>query len=255
MSAIAAILQGSASGDAASQGGVADLVVRAQALWDQAVVVWVDGGPAMVAIAINAFVMFALGLHVQLSLRARGFLSVSERTWRRWIEEPDRRKGPVGRILDAALESTSVQAATQYFGALRTTENAPFTRDLRMMRICISTAPLLGLFGTVTGMLATFGALATGAGGEKTMAQIAEGISEALITTETGLVVALPGLFFQYQLARKHERYKAFLAQLESAVVQHVFARTRAAAATVATAPALDDAASSTEPELAPAAH
>jgi biopolymer transport protein ExbB/TolQ len=45
---------------------------------------------------------------------------------------------------------------------LRATEVAPFERDLRVMKICVGAAPLLGLFGTVTGMLATFGALASG---------------------------------------------------------------------------------------------
>ena len=84
------------------------------------------------------------------------------------------------------------------------------------MRICVSAAPLVGLLGTVMGMLDTFGALAVGTGGDKTMGLVAAGISEALITTETGLVIALPGLFFQYQLQRGHDRYKAFLAHLET---------------------------------------
>jgi biopolymer transport protein ExbB len=55
------------------------------------------------------------------------------------------------------------------------------------------------------------------------MGMIAKGISEALITTETGLVVALPGLFFRYQLVRKHERYKAFLAHLETVCTQKLY--------------------------------
>ncbi len=91
------------------------------------------------------------------------------------------------------------------------------------MKICVSAAPLLGLLGTVTGMLATFGALASGSGGDKTMGLVAKGISEALITTETGLVIALPGLFFQYQLARRHERYKTFLAHLETVCTQTLY--------------------------------
>jgi biopolymer transport protein ExbB len=65
-------------------------------------------------------------------------------------------------------------------------------------------------------MLSTFAALASGGGGDETMNMVAAGISEALITTETGLVVALAGLFLQYRLARKHEEYKAFLAHLET---------------------------------------
>jgi biopolymer transport protein ExbB len=118
------------------------------------------------------------------------------------------------------MEAGDYKATANYFEGLRTTESAPFVRDLRVLKVTIGTAPLLGLFGTVTGMLATFGALATGSGGDQTMEQIAKGISEALITTETGLIVALPGLFVHYQLARSHERYKAFLARLETACNQ-----------------------------------
>ena len=84
---------------------------------------------------------------------------------------------------------------------------------------------LLGLLGTVTGMLATFAALGQGSGGDQAMAAISAGISEALITTETGLIIALPGLFFQYQMTRGYERYRAFLAQLESGCNQFVHRR------------------------------
>jgi biopolymer transport protein ExbB len=76
-------------------------------------------------------------------------------------------------------------------------------------------------------MLTTFGALASGSGGEKTMGMIAKGISEALITTETGLVIALPGLLFQHQLARHHEQYKAFLAHLETVCTQNLYKKLR----------------------------
>ena len=66
------------------------LLERARTFWGEAVDVWVHGGPAMVAIAANAFLLFAIGLHIQLALRERGFLSLSERKVRTWIEEPDR---------------------------------------------------------------------------------------------------------------------------------------------------------------------
>ena len=55
---------------------------------------------------------------------------------------------------------------------------------------------------------------------QKTLGMVAAGISEALITTETGLVIALPGLFFHFQLVRSYERYKAFLAHLETVCAQ-----------------------------------
>jgi biopolymer transport protein ExbB len=69
-------------------------------------------------------------------------------------------------------------------------------------------------------MLATFQALASGSGGQKTMDMVAGGISEALITTETGLIIALPGLILQHHLTRERDRYQAFLAHVESACAQ-----------------------------------
>jgi biopolymer transport protein ExbB len=59
-----------------------------------------------------------------------------------------------------------------------------------------ATAPMMGLFGTVTGMFFTFSAIAA-AGGSVSPAQLASGIKMALITTIFGLTVAMPvGVFF-----------------------------------------------------------
>jgi biopolymer transport protein ExbB len=237
------------------QAAVDAVIEQAYALWEQAAAIWLSGGWAMIAIAVNALVMFALGVHVFLKLRQKGFLSVREKTWRRWIRHPAERRGPIGELLDALAGAPSLKDLTASFEELRATEVAPFERDLRVMKICVGTAPLLGLLGTVTGMLATFGALSSGAGGEKTMGLVAEGISEALITTETGLVIALPGLFFQYQMARKHERYKAFLARLETACAQDLYKRLRgqgAAAAAPRPQPAASRASAADDPARRP---
>ncbi len=189
----------------------------------QAVEIWVSGGWAMYAIAVVALVMFAMGMHILLRLSEKGFTSVSEKTWRYWIDCPQERKGPIGQMLNFVMGGRSLDDMATFFEELHATEAAPFERDLRVMKICVGVAPLLGLLGTVTGMLATFAALAGGSGGEKTMAMVAQGISEALITTETGLVIALPGLFFQHQLGRKYNRYKALLAHLENVCTQTMF--------------------------------
>jgi biopolymer transport protein ExbB len=190
------------------------------ALWEQAVTIWLSGGWGMIALAVNALVMLVLGMHVLFKLREKGYQSVPEKTWRHWINHPTERRGPIGKLLDFVTGADSLKQTSVFFEELRTTEVAPFERDLHVMKICVSAAPLLGLLGTVTGMLATFGALATGSGGEKTMGLVAEGISEALVTTETGLIIALPGLFFQYQLSRRLERYKVFLTHLETICTQ-----------------------------------
>jgi biopolymer transport protein ExbB len=199
---------------------LATLEPRLREAWSDAYAIWLDGGWAMPFIALISLVLFAVGMSVWLRLLGKGHRGVPERTWRHWIENPEERRGKIGRLLDRVTGVDSAQAAQSAFTELRALELVPFERDLRVMKVCISAAPLLGLLGTVTGMLATFGALATGSGGEKTMAMIAGGISEALITTETGLVVALPGLFFQYQLVRRHQGYRAFLAHLETVCTQ-----------------------------------
>jgi biopolymer transport protein ExbB len=191
-------------------------------LWTQAIDIWTDGGWAMIALAVTAMVIFSLGCSVWLRLRDTGFQSLPEETWRQWIEYPALRRGHLGRIMDAVTGCRTIKDSELAFEDLRTSEIRPFERDLRLMRICVTAAPLLGLLGTVTGMLSTFGALASGGGGDETMSMVSAGISEALITTETGLVVALAGLFFQYQLTRTQQKYAAFLAHLETVWNQRI---------------------------------
>jgi biopolymer transport protein ExbB len=188
----------------------------------EAIQIWISGGWAMIALAANALILFAIGFHLWLRLRSRA-RSVPESRWRRWIDHPDERRGHVGRLIEFVMDSDDLKAVAVRFAELSATELAAYDRDLRFMRRAVSTAPLLGLLGTVTGMLATFAALASGSGGEKTMDMVASGISEALITTETGLVIALPGLFFQFHLTRLRDRYQAFLAHLETVCTQRLY--------------------------------
>ncbi len=68
-----------------------------------------------------------------------------------------------------------------------------FKNRKTLLQILVTTAPLLGLLGTVTGMLATFQGLNASNG--NTFDLVAAGISEAMITTETGLVIAIPASF------------------------------------------------------------
>jgi biopolymer transport protein ExbB len=202
-----------------------DLGAAVSSLWSEANEIWLSGGWAMIAIASIAMVMFGVGVHVRLRLGETGFLRVPEETWRRWIDSPLEREGPIGELIESVAGARSLSESEALFEELRASETAPFERDLRVMKVCVGATPLVGLLGTVTGMLATFAALSSGGGGDKTMGMIAKGISEALITTETGLVIALPGLFFQYQLQRRFERYKAFLAHLETVCAQGIYRR------------------------------
>jgi len=136
-------------------------------LWRQALKIWSDGGWAMIGIAVLALVMFGVGMNLWQRLRDKGFESVPEDTWRGWIPNPAQRHGRIGRLLDAVKGAGGVHETAEVFKRLQESETAPLKRDLRVMKVCVGAAPLVGLLGTVTGMLATFGALASGGGGDQ----------------------------------------------------------------------------------------
>lgn len=75
-------------------------------------------------------------------------------------------------------------------------------RSMTMIAACAAIAPLLGLLGTVTGMIQTFKSLGLEAGGDA----LSQGISEALITTQVGLVVAVPLLLLHASFNRLIDR-------------------------------------------------
>jgi biopolymer transport protein ExbB len=83
-------------------------------------------------------------------------------------------------------------------------------RFLNVIAVTAATAPLLGLLGTVTGIIKTFKLMKVfGAGDPK---PLISGISEALITTELGLVLAIPALVIHALLSR---RVAAVLSRME----------------------------------------
>jgi biopolymer transport protein ExbB len=75
-------------------------------------------------------------------------------------------------------------------------------------------SPLLGLLGTVSGMITTFKAMTLFGAGDANV--VSGGIAEALITTELGLVVAIPALLAHALMSR---RVKTYFAQLENDAV------------------------------------
>ena len=92
-------------------------------------------------------------------------------------------------------------------------------QNITMLTILVNAAPLMGLLGTVLGMLTTFYGISLG-GSESTTNVVASGIHEALITTQMGLCLAIPGYFVIYFLRQKIIDYESFLVRLESITLQ-----------------------------------
>lgn len=109
-------------------------------------------------------------------------------------EAARRAGGAVGRVLTTLLTRTSDDRDDLEVLAERAIEREAraLERFGAAMLVMASVAPLLGLLGTVSGMIATFDVItAFGAGDPKLLSG---GISEALVTTQFGLVVAIPGV-------------------------------------------------------------
>jgi biopolymer transport protein ExbB len=114
-----------------------------------------------------------------------------------------KKASPLGRIMVAGLNNArhgreimkeSIQeAATEVVHELE--------RFLTALGTIAAITPLLGLLGTVIGMIKVFAAIMAQGTGNASV--LAGGISEALITTATGLAVAIPTLIFHRHLQRK----------------------------------------------------
>jgi len=111
-------------------------------------------------------------------------------------------KGPVGQMLREAVENVDADEdlveEILYENMLRS--QPKLESMLAFISVTAATAPLLGLLGTVTGMIKTFKLITIFGTGDA--ASLASGISEALITTEYGLIVAIPSLLFHAFLSR-----------------------------------------------------
>lgn len=106
--------------------------------------------------------------------------------------ECQRTRGPIAAILYAGLQKadSGPDAVEKACGAAGALEMAFLERGLNWLTTVINIAPLIGFLGTVSGMIHAFEAIAAA---EQVNAKlVASGISEALITTAAGLIIAIP---------------------------------------------------------------
>jgi biopolymer transport protein ExbB len=121
------------------------------------------------------------------------------------LPDPKMYRGAVSLLVTEFIQnrSGSAQLDRHLLDAAVARINRRMTRSLAVIGVLAAMAPLMGLLGTVTGMITTFDVLAIfGTGNAKAMAG---GISESLITTQTGLIVAIPGLYMKGFLDRRAE--------------------------------------------------
>ncbi len=167
--------------------------------------------------------------YIILGLGAIGLLLVLERFLRLgWLWRAIRRQlrdetpnplNPLGRIMQVYTENPGIDAETLGLkldeAILR--ELPVIQRGLGTLSILAAVAPLLGLLGTVTGIIETFQSITLfGTGDPRVMSG---GISQALVTTVEGLAVAIPLLLFHSMLSTRSQRIVQVLDEESAAMV------------------------------------
>ena len=153
------------------------------------------GGPVLPLIATLTFVMWTMIFERFWFFRTE-FKTIVNSTIQEWEGREERRSWSAHAIREAMIS----QASEKIRGTLP------------LIQTCVALAPLLGLMGTVTGMVAVFDAMATQGGNARSMAS---GVSMATIPTMAGMVASLSGVlattFLQGKVDRETELFEDHL--------------------------------------------
>jgi biopolymer transport protein ExbB len=123
-------------------------------------------------------------------------------------------QGPQKELLQIALTPQTAEQRDDRLHAALLKHRNRLERWLGAIAMTASVSPLLGLLGTVSGMIATFKLMTLFGAGDAS--SVSAGISEALVTTEMGLIVAIPALLAHALMSRK---VKNIYSQIESDAV------------------------------------
>lgn len=142
------------------------------------------GGPVLLFIAGLTFFMWILILERFWYFRSEHKLQVSH-AMNAWEARSERKSWNARKIRQAMISQVTEQMSS----------------TLPLIKTCVAVCPLLGLLGTVTGMISVFDVMAlTGSGNVRSMAS---GVSMATIPTMAGMVAALSGILGDTFLSNK----------------------------------------------------
>jgi len=138
------------------------------------------GGPVLVVILAATFVLWALILErlLYFGLAHKGHV---QRAVREWDGRSEHKSWYAHAVRDKLISEVKLKA----------------NQNIEFIKTMVALAPLLGLLGTVTGMVSVFDAMAIV--GTSDARAMSAGVSRATIPTMAGMVVALSGLFFVYR--------------------------------------------------------
>lgn len=151
------------------------------------------GGPVLVAIALLLLVLWTL-LFERIWFLKTALGSELNRALNTWQARTDHQSRRAHQVREAIISQVSEK----------------IDAGLPMIKTLVALAPLLGLLGTVTGMIGVFDVLAMNGGGD--VKSMSAGVSKATIPTMAGMVAALSGVFGNTYVSRIANREKQLLA-------------------------------------------
>lgn len=190
--------------------------VSVQSVWDFVI----KGGPVMYPIIACSLVGLAVLAERLIVLRRRNVippsflgglkktLVQSGRDGRAGLDYCRKHPSPVARVFAAGLKKLGASAETieKHISEAGEREVLKLRKNLRVLSVIAAVAPLLGLLGTIFGMIEAFATVASSGEALGKTEMLAGGIYEAMITTAAGLIVAIPALVFYHWLSAKIER-------------------------------------------------
>ncbi len=165
----------------------------------------ISGGPVMIPLGLLSLVALAIVLERLWVLRRTNYMKdtvitslsqlLANRNFKSAIDYCRRHPGPFTHLVIALVENRHApyDELKEIMEDTGRRELLGLQRGLPALATIVGGAPLLGLLGTVLGMIKIFTVVASAGSG--ITEQLASGIAQALITTATGLIIAIPTLF------------------------------------------------------------
>ena len=182
--------------------------------------VWYEGGWVMIPLALLTLYIYYEAWSLIFYLNKTGLRKTPRKVWFEWISKPQEAKGYLGEIISFVVgRGYSSEVVLDRIEEVKQEMLPEINQKISSLSILVTVSPLMGLLGTVIGMLTTFQGLATSSG--QTVDLVADGIRVALITTQTGLMIAIPGYLMIYAVIKRRNEFVAFLAQVENLALQY----------------------------------
>lgn len=167
-----------------------------------------------------ALLIFFTGVELLVYLGDLKGKQANDATIEDWVEDPSHAKGEVRSMVEYGKGALPVQRdVINRFSEIRNEHLSRIDRRRAMLAVFVGAAPLTGLLGTVIGMLSTFKGLAISTGGQ-TVNMVADGISEALITTQLGLVIAIPGYVMLTLIEKRQNALDTLITRVEACIAR-----------------------------------